>query len=135
MNANSTLPDAAEIERRVMEYRESALRHHVPAQVVYQGAACFCPWECGERIDAIAFQFDQWAPIAEAEAWTVAWWQKGGLVGACPRCGRLVRYGLQDKRRVEKLEHDELCLPPAWFEKAHLIRKLAPGSNGTATCV
>jgi hypothetical protein len=119
---SSTIP-AAEIARRIEEYRRSALEHRLPAQVIYQGDARFCPWpNCDERIDGIVFQFDIWCSAEKAASLIQAWWETG-VVDPCPKCGRLVLFSLLDKRAVEHSTGNQELLSGDWFTKAHLVRR------------
>jgi len=122
--ANTPVPPE-EVERRLAEYRRLGFQRQAPAQVVYQGAAVVCPWEgCGLRIDGIHFRLEQMGDRALQARLLDAWWNGPGLVGTCPRCQRLVLFGLLNKQALSgPVPPGAGIMPGDWSQKAHLVTK------------
>ena len=114
-----------EVERRIDEYRRLGFQRQAPAQVVYQGAEILCPWSaCGLTISGIHFQLECMGNDELRASLLASWWNGPGLVGQCPRCKRLVLFGLTGKRPVTNAaEAGAAVLPERWYEIAHLVPK------------
>jgi hypothetical protein len=120
-----TRPPAEEITRITAEYRRGGFARQAPAVVVYHDPHVLCPWPgCHERIAGIVFQLDRMGDAATRNRLLAAWWQGPGLVGKCPRCGRRVLFGLEEKRIViDPVQYETACLPDDWCKKAQIVPK------------
>lgn len=112
-----------EVERRIAEYRRVGYEYRSPVHIVYHPPRHPCPWPgCDYRVAGIAFELEKMGDPAHRERWMRTWWQGPGLVGPCPKCGRLVLFGYFDKRAVTDMSGlEEAMLPRDWFRTAHVV--------------
>jgi hypothetical protein len=115
-------PKPEEVTQRIAEYRQVELLRQIPAQVVYQPPQDLCPWpNCGYRIAGARFNLNQQGDPGGLSRLMKAWWSGSGLVGLCPKCRRLVLFGVTGKRAVNIVPDDAAVLPDDWEERAHLV--------------
>ena len=122
-----------EVARRIEEYRRLGYERRATPMVVYHPPSALCPWPgCGYRIDGIHFKLEDWCDSAALDRYLKAWWRGAGLVGRCPGCGKLVLFALTNKSKVtDQSGLTEALLPDDWIDKAHLVSKPPPETNGT----
>jgi hypothetical protein len=116
------VPAPEEILRRIGEYRQVGLQHHLPAQVVYQPPQDLCPWkDCGYRLAGIRFNLEKQGDHVASARLLKAWWAGPGLIGPCPSCHRAVLFGLTAKEAVNAMPDGAVVLPDDWDTSADLV--------------
>jgi hypothetical protein len=103
----------------IAEYRHMGFDKNVPTHVVYPPPHRNCPWGCGYQIGAIAFNLER---FPDTKRYREAFWLGPGLLAPCPGCGKLVLFGMLEKRTVaDKANVDAPLLPDRWFDVSQLL--------------
>jgi hypothetical protein len=114
-----------EVARRIAEMKQLGYQRCLPTDVIFLDPFVVCPWpSCGLRMAGIKFRLEQVGDPELRERLYTAWWLKAGLVGACPRCNRPVRFSLDEhgqgrKDRADTLPPGAERLPDDWRERAY----------------
>jgi hypothetical protein len=114
---------AAEVERRLADYRRQGLKHQSMPHIVFHGSQLLCPWPgCGYRIAGIDFQLEKMNDPARYAQLLAGWWQGPGLAGRCPGCNQYVLFSMSGKLAVQDPAAAGLAvLPDDWHQHAYLI--------------